>query len=386
MRYIQRLAERPLLLDTVFAVVVTIGVIAGSFPAGREQPDMHPLDGLAWAILATAGLSLSLRRRLPWLAVATAFTLTMTYIYLRYPYGPIFLYSMIAVYSAAAWRSTAYALTVGALIIGAHLPWSWLETEPDGLAFSLFTGAVWLVSPIAVGIAVRSRRVADRRAHFEERRRHISEERLRLAQEVHDTVGHSLAIISANAGAALHVLARTTPHPQLEESLRAIRSASGSALDELRAVLAARPSKGLACLPALIDATNVNGLRVSLSTMGSPRPVDDTIDLAAYRIVQESLANVVRHAQAHHATVTVTFAPDSLTVHVLDDGIGGIPGPGGTGLHSMRTRTTKLSGDFSAGPTPTGGFAVHATLPYTPDVAPGTTAARRHATTPAVAQ
>ncbi len=350
----------------MFAVLVTVAVMAGSIPAGHEQADMRPLDLQAWALLAVAGLSLSLRRRLPWLAVVTTFGLTMTYVYLHYPYGPVFLYSMIAVYSAAAWRSTAYALTMGALTIGGHLPWSWLEYEPDSLAFSLFTASVWLVSPIAVGMAVKARREADARALLQERRRHVSEERLRLAQEVHDTVGHSLAIISANAGAALHVLTRTTPHPQLEESLRAIRTASGSALDELRAVLAARPSKGLASLPDLVAATNVNGLHVCMSTVGSPRPLPDPLDLAAYRIVQESLANVVRHAKAQHATVTVAFEPSQLTLRVTDDGVGGPPGPGGTGLASMRTRTTKLSGTFSAGPAPDRGFEVRAVLPYEP--------------------
>lgn len=373
--------RRPLLVDALFALTMTIAVMAGSMPAGREQPEMRALDGLAWAILAVAGLALTFRRRWPFLSVAVTFTLTMTYVYLDYPYGPIFLYTMVAVYSAAAWRSLGYSLAVGALTIGSHLPWSWwVEKDPDGLPFSLFTGAVWLVSPIAVGIAVRARREADARGHAEERIRHVSEERLRMAQEVHDTVGHSLAVISMNAGAALHVLTKAPDAPlQLGDSLRAIRSASGSALDELRAVLATRTTSGLASLPSLVAATRVDGLTVTLTTSGDPPPLPSNVDLAAYRIAQEALANIVRHSGATHATVAVTYLPDGVDLRITDNGPAApadaptsLPSPlrvvesplrAGSGIPSMHNRALQLGGTFTAGRLPSGGFEVHATLP-----------------------
>lgn len=366
MGLIHRLASRPLALDSIFAVVMTISVVAGSVPASREQPDMRGFDILGWTLLVAAGLSLAVRRLWPGICVAMTFLLTMVYVHFEFAYGPIFLYTMIAIYSAAAWRGTVYAVIATALPMAAHLPWSWwIEREPDKLPFSLFTAAVWLVLPLALGIAIRARRDVDRRSHADEQSRRLYEERLRIAQEVHDAVGHSLAVISMNAGAALHVLTKTADAPQqLAESLRAIRSASGGALDELRTVLAAHPAKGLDLLPDLVEATNSDGLAVTLTTSGDAGPVPSNVDISAYRIVQESLANVVRHARASRATVAIDYQADRLELRITDDGAGGAPKPGGSGIDSMRERAVHLTGTFSACPVPEGGFEVHATLPY----------------------
>jgi len=184
---------------------------------------------------------------------------------------------------------------------------------------------------------------------------------------VHDAVGHTLAVISVNAGAALHVLAKLPdPPPQVAESLRAIRSASRQGLDELRATLAAQPRQtqpGLAALPQLVAATNVDGLSATLTVTGEPYPLPSDVDAAAYRIVQEALTNVVRHAQARHATVDMSYEFSGVRLRVADDGVGGLALPGGSGLDNMRARTAALGGTFTAGPAPGGaGFEVVATL------------------------
>lgn len=355
-------------MDALFAFVVGVLSVVGSIAAGADQTDMTRLDAFGFALLVIGAAGLVLRRRMPSVAVAITFIVTMLYIYLRYPYGPIFIYATIAIYSAAAWRSTRFAVSAVALAVLAHVPWSlWGEREPDTFAFTTMTTAIWLASPLAVGVAVRTQRQAQARSLLEERDRHAYEERLRIAQEVHDVVGHSLAVISMNAGAALHVLTKHPGPPQVSESLRAIRQASGGALDELRATLIDGSAKpGLAKLADLVEATNVGGLTVALKVTGTRDGRASKVDLAGYRIVQESLANVVRHARATQAHVAVEYEPDRVTLTVTDDGRGGPIKPGGSGLQSMSERAKALGGVLNAGPKPGGGFEVHAVLPHQP--------------------
>jgi signal transduction histidine kinase len=249
-------------------------------------------------------------------------------------------------------------------IVNAVYSW-YVEQEPDTFTFTMLSSAVWLLAPVAVGLAVRGRREADERARELERERLGAQERLRMAREVHDAVGHSLAVISVNAGAALHVLAKLpTATAEVTESLRAIRQASRAGLDELRSTLAAGRPTGLAALPGLVEATNVDGLRTLLRTEGAPRELKSTVDGAAYRIVQEALTNVVRHARATTATVTVDYGPQRLTLTIADDGAGSPIGPsGGLGLENMRRRAHHEGGTLEARPG-VKGFVVQAVLPY----------------------
>ncbi|GIH10427.1 two-component sensor histidine kinase [Rhizocola hellebori] len=350
--------------DAVFALAVGVVTIAGSVAAGRDQTDMTPIDSTAYVLLVIGALALVARRKLPGLALAGTFACTVAWIYLSYPYGPIFFYVMIAIYSMAAWSRTRYAVIAVALLLLAHIPWSlWGETEPDSLTFAAVTTALWLLCPLAMGIAVRSQRHAIARALEEERSRHIYQERLRLAQEVHDVVGHSLAVISMNAGAALHVLSKQPGPERVAESLRAIRTASSGALDELRSALLHGDGPGLAALPSLLAATRVDGLTTELTVTGERAGIPSTVDLTGYRIVQESLTNVVRHAGAKRACVTVAYQPGRVSLSVLDDGAGGPIGPGGSGLASMAARAQALGGSVQAGPGRSG-FEVKAVLPY----------------------
>jgi signal transduction histidine kinase len=201
-----------------------------------------------------------------------------------------------------------------------------------------------------------------------------------MAREVHDVVGHSLAVISMQAGVALHVLERRPE--RAAESLRAVRETSAQALAELRATLSARePLPGLDRVPDLIAAVRAGGLPVTLTVRGDPTPVPAAVDLAAYRVIQESLTNVVRHAGPCRATVRVDYHPNRVTVTVADNGRGAPPGVGGRegavvvgggrgvagsagrGLAGLRERAEGVGGTLVAGPGVVGGFEVCAVLP-----------------------
>ncbi|MEV4416255.1 sensor histidine kinase [Catellatospora sp. NPDC049609] len=386
MHLLHRLSARPRLYDAVLALVVGVLVVAGSVPTQSEQPERLHLDAAAFALLATGALALAVRRRWPELSCLVTFSVVVVFISAGYPYGPIFAYVMFAVYALAAWRGSHRSVPVTAVMIAFYLGLSaWVEKEPDGLFFNLVTTSFWLATPLVTGIAVRLRREGLEQAQIEERRRHAYEERLRMAQEVHDVVGHSLAVISMNAGAALHVLSRRPAAPQVEESLRAIRQTSTAALDELRLALSTftgavaapdRPAAGLALLPDLVAVTGSDRLAVALAVDGPARPVPHAVDLAGYRIAQEALTNVLRHAGARRATVELAYRPDGIELTVTDDGRGGAPQPGGSGLDSMRERARALAGTLDAGPLPGGGFRVRAVLPCgePPEPAPATTA------------
>jgi signal transduction histidine kinase len=358
----------PLLTDAAFALAIGAITIAGSVAAGRDQTDMTTIDPTAYALLVVGALALAVRRKLPVVGLAVTVACTVAWIYLAYPYGPIFFYVMIAIYSLAAWRRARYGIIGVALMLLAHVPWSlWGEVDSDSVTFTAVTTSLWLICPLAMGIAVRTQRQAIARAMEQERSRHVYEERLRLAQEVHDVVGHSLAVISMNAGAALHVLSKQPGPQRVAESLRAIRTASSGALDELRSALLHGDGRvdgpSLAALPDLLAATRVDGLTTELTVTGDRAEIPSNVDLTGYRIVQESLTNVVRHAGAKRACVTVDYQPGRVSLSVLDDGTGGPIGPGGSGLASMAARARALGGSVHAGPGRSG-FEVKAVLPY----------------------
>jgi signal transduction histidine kinase len=253
--------------------------------------------------------------------------------------------------------------------------------------FEPFYAAVTVLAAMWWGEAVRARRayVAELRdrveraeqARDEEARRRVNEERMRIARELHDVVSHTIGVISVQAGVASHLLGRRPD--KAAESLAAIRQASDEALGELHAMLGVlrdgdggdgqaplSPAPGLGELDALVAQAAGAGLEVRVSLEGEPRRLPPAVDLAAYRVVQEALTNVVRHAQAGRAEITVTHADGRVTVEVTDDGRAGRNGHGtgsGQGILGMRERARALGGSLEAGPRPGGGFRVLATLP-----------------------
>jgi signal transduction histidine kinase len=224
-------------------------------------------------------------------------------------------------------------------------------------------------------MAGRQRRLAAERTRAEEARRRAGEERMRIARELHDVLAHNISLINVQAGVALHLMDEQPG--QSRSALQAIKQASNDALGELRSVLDVlrqgdeapprSPASGLAHLDGLVAGAGATGLEVRTRVEGIPRPLPAGTDLAAYRIVQESLTNVTRHAGPASATVLVRYGPDNLTVQVDDDGKGPSAaktnGPGGNGIRGMRERVATLGGELTTGPRPGGGFRVLARLP-----------------------
>ncbi len=204
-------------------------------------------------------------------------------------------------------------------------------------------------------------------------KRAVAEERLRIAQELHDVVAHSMGVIAVQAGVGAHVIDQDPA--EAKRSLDAISATSRSTLTEIRRLLgvlrddgaaAYQPAPGLADLDRLVADLGDAGLPVSVCVEGSSADVPPGVDLTAYRIVQEALTNVLKHAGPAQAVVTVTYEPDAVRLRITDDGRGvnGTATEGGHGLVGMRERVGVYGGSLSAGPRTGGGFAVVAELPY----------------------
>lgn len=241
----------------------------------------------------------------------------------------------------------------------------------------------------AAGDAVRSRRAfvdairerAERaeRTREEEARRRVAEERLRIARDLHDVVAHHIALVNVQAGVAAHVMDKRPD--QAKEALAHVREASRSALGELRATVGllrqsgdpeapTEPAPGLAVLGELVDKVRRAGLPVEVACADRLTPLPAAVDLAAYRVIQEALTNVQKHAgPGAKAEVSVIRVGETAEVTVLDNGTGRSEGAGtaadggGHGLLGMRERVTALGGTLTAGPRYGGGFRVHAILP-----------------------
>jgi len=381
---------RALAVDVLLAVGVAAVQVLASWASERigigRSPDWRPLDPLAYALLVAGPLALLVRRRWPARVLAVTLACGLAYAARTYPEGP----SQLAIYPAlwtvaltlprrAAWvaaAGTAVAVAGAELFLYGD---TMFDGEPLYAAVTVFAAMWW-------GEAVRARRAyvaelrdrAERaeRTREEEARRRVDEERMRIARELHDVVSHTIGVISVQAGVASHLLERRPD--KAAESLAAIRQASDEALGELHAMLGVlrdgdgggeallSPAPGLSELDALVAQAAGAGVDVRVSLQGRPRRLPPAVDLACYRVVQESLTNVVRHARASRAEITVTHADGRVAVEVTDDGRTGGNGeaPGsGQGILGMRERARALGGSLEAGPRPEGGFRVLASFP-----------------------
>ncbi|OKI05147.1 two-component sensor histidine kinase [Streptomyces sp. CB02923] len=391
----------PLAFDTALASAVAVAILVGSVadPHGPHGPRFgHRELTITTAVLAVlAGAALVLRRRYPRSVLAATGICTVLALVLETgtPRAPVACSVVVALCTLAArtdrsttWRVgalTAVVLTAVAMCLGSR-PWY----AQENLAIFAWTGMA-----AAAGDAVRSRRAfvtairerAERaeRTREEEARRRVAEERMRIARELHDVVAHHIALVNVQAGVASHVM--DSRPDQAKQALAHVREASRSALDELRATVGllrqsddpqapTEPAPGLGVLDQLVDSFVRAGLPVALDVPGSADALPAAIDLTAYRIVQEALTNVHKHAGAGaRATVRIVRSPDNLTVTVLDDGADeGDSGPdgreqgtgGGHGLIGMRERVAALRGTLETGPRPAGGFQVRVRLPLQP--------------------
>lgn len=332
----------------------------------------HSVDLRGFALLLAGPLVLLLLAyRRPALAVAGVSAVTIGYLALGYPLGPIALSTVVAVVYAvthsarlAAWLSLG-GLYLGWLALGLtkvrELGTIWQELRWLGLAL--------LIAGFAELIDNRSQRVAAyRKLYAEERRRREEQERLRIARELHDVLAHSLSLIAVRASVALELI--DSNPDEVRNALLAIKQASKGGLDEVRSVLhglredtAPRaPAPSLDRLDELI--ADYPGLSVTLNRTGPLTELPAAAGLAAYRIVQEALTNVIRHSQARKAVVHLHNAGWALLVGVSDDGPSTATDANeGSGLIGIRERALSLGGVAETGPDPRGGFTVHVALP-----------------------
>jgi signal transduction histidine kinase len=351
-----------------FADALVAGAV-GAFVVGSTvlSATHGEVSAFSWLLVITASAVLYLRRRHP-VAVAAYTLLACTLYYpLTGPGSPIVLTFMAAMFgvgeagllwAAAGFGTLALELTVLGEVASErrHL---------DDVSLFLLFG--WLVASVAVGGVVRTRRAYLREAQ----RAAATGERLRIARELHDVLGHDLSLINVQAAAALRRVDKGDTGPQ-RDALAAVKDASGRALKELRRTLGVlrhvdeaaplAPSAGLAALPDLLDRSRQAGLAVHGSVTGAVRTVPPSVDLAAYRIVQEALTNVTRHAAASRVDVLVAYGDREVEVRVADDGRGAAGGPG-SGILGMTERATEVGGSLEAGAGPDGGFVVLARLP-----------------------
>jgi signal transduction histidine kinase len=367
------------IVDGAVAAGLAAFLTVGTYFASQGQPDRRPFDAGAAALVIAAAGALAWRRRHPVAVLGVVFGAALIYFVLGYANGPIWL-ALIVAYFSAVIAGHRLAAAVVAVIGFSVFPWlDYLLRDQPGPSLVGMAGlAAWLLVLLGVAEAIRIRReraVEAARIREEEALRRAGEERLRIARELHDALGHHLSLINMQSGVALHL--NTELPEQARTSLAAIKQASKEALSELRSVLdilrqegepAARsPTWTLARLEELVSQAAAAGLVVRSESEGEARPLPFAVDVAAFRIVQEALTNVTRHAGPATATVRVSYGDRELTVQVDDDGRGpsphgGAPG-GGKGIVGMRERVAALGGDLQAGPRPDGGFRVLARLP-----------------------
>ncbi|MFF0724363.1 sensor histidine kinase [Streptomyces sp. NPDC004134] len=379
-----RLRERvralpPLVVDLL--VVAGVGAFATSDIAANH-PDSRQSDWLTWLLLGVSLLALVWRRRWP-VPVAAVTGAACAGWALHGHLGELLnLPVIVSLYTVAVtggrWRTLVTALLAAGLSGAVALQVGREEANPQGAPV---LEMVWPLVPLLLGVVVRTRRqllaeYADRAERAEadrerEAARRVHGERVRIARELHDVVAHTVTAMTVQAGVALDTL---DARPELaRQAMRQVRDSGREAVRELRATVTVLrdsdvepvgPAPELGELPELVGRFAGSGVEVVLRREGTEAGVPPLVGLAAYRIVQEALTNVIKHAGAARAAVSVRRAGGRLAVEVVDDGRGPGAEPGeGFGLVGMRERAVAVGGTIEYGPEPEGGFAVRAWLP-----------------------
>ncbi len=367
------------LLATTFLLLVLVGHFAASGSAGGDYRDAD-----AFSVLLCFGTAVPyyFRRHAP-LAVLLVSEVSVVVLTARqYQTGAAPYVLLVGVYSVAAWCDlrdrviAVAAIALGLCIVAiAGIPGA--NNADVVFQFVVFAAAYLF------GSTMRNRRLyseqLEQRARDleqereEDARRAVAEERLRIAQDLHDVVAHSMGVIAVQAGVGAHVI--DTDPEEARRSLDAISRTSRSALAEIRSMLGVlredgdpsyAPAPGLADLDRLVRDVRDAGVEVDVRTEGEYREVPPGVEFTAYRIVQEALTNVLKHAGRAHATVVVDYEDGALQLQIDDDGrgINGGATDGGHGLIGMRERVAVYGGAFEAAPRTGGGFRVSARLPY----------------------
>jgi signal transduction histidine kinase len=396
----------------VLPVLLAFIELGGTVGAQQNQEGIRQLNALGVFLLLAAPACLLLRRRHPVPTLVAVAVLVEAYLQWHFPWGPFMLSLIAAMLNAvmrghrgAAWTLTAGLYAADAAILAGRgesmRSWQTLVILAAVLTLALVVGEAARVT--------RERAIEVTRAASEARLRQASDERLRIARELHDVLAHNISLINVQAGVALHLM--DGDPEQARTALTAIRQASKDVLGELRAALGVlrgdgesaprSPTPDLARLPELIEQVRGAGLAVR-TRIGDLPDLPAPVELAAFRIVQEALTNVRRHAGTATATVTIEYAGGTLTVRVDDDGAGsaataepgsgtatgstgsggtgsggtgsgGTDSAGGSGIAGMRERAIALGGTLTAGPHGHG-FRVEARLPVAVPAVPTATA------------
>lgn len=364
------------LSSTVQAVVLAgLLLVIASF-SFRFHPHSLPLNLLGYGLIVVAAGSIALFPRWPVAAVGVALAATLTSHAIGFESSPIDLALMVALFKAATPQHPWRTVVLGVGTVLGYVIWQLIAFGQVSLNVFVL-GSLTVAAFLGVGYAVASQRAFAKQRREDEIRHRVTEERLRIARELHDVVSHSISTINVQAGVAAHVIDERPEQAKL--ALQTIKETSRDTLRELRGILnvlrqldeaeSRQPAPGLAQLDVLVDTATRAGVRTTASVVGTARPLPPAVDLAAYRIIQESLTNVVRHAGSSTAQLTVAYEPDRVVIEVSDDGRGATIQPDGNswqeghGLAGMRERAAAVHGELVAGPRPGRGFQVRAMLP-----------------------
>lgn len=371
---------------SVAAIVVVTGVAIGDEAGARDD------DALGYLLAVASAVPLVVRRRAPVVCLAAVATLDVAYHAANYSGGPPYVPFVVALYTTAASGHRAVAGFAAVGLTGAGLGYQVVAEDTDPFDMQILAQGALAAAALFLGEAARHRRawlaeVQDRMRRADEDRereatRRVTEERLRIARELHDVLAHTVSLIALQSGVAQDTL--DVDREATRVALGRIREASREAMAEMRATVGllrgdgdhrssapSPPAPGLAQLDGLITLADSAGLHVELVRDGNPIAVPAAVDVAAYRIVQESLTNVVRHAGASTAIVSLRYRGRQLEVEVRDDGRGpdaNSPGESdrgdrGHGILGMRERAETVGGQLTTRSAPEGGFVVHAVLP-----------------------
>ncbi|MFJ8582603.1 sensor histidine kinase [Micromonospora sp. NPDC093277] len=396
--------------DVLLGLFVAVMQAQGSAAKPPEvgSRSLAELGHLGYVLLFVSGLVLAVRRRWPVPVFVTTALVSLAYYAIGFTDGPGWIALFVALYTLTAYGDGRRSLVIAYAGI-AVLTTGWLiaaaDIEPAAAIGWVFFRIAASIMAAALGESVRSRRViaaeAQERARQAERTREeearsrVDAERLRIAREVHDTVAHAIAIINVQAGVTAYLLDKRPERAR--EALVIIEQTSAQALHEMRAILGVLrspdngrvPHPGLGQINDLTAMAREAGLDVKLEVGSSSTPLPSAVDTTAYRILQESITNVIRHVGPTRVTVALDYGSDALEVRVADDGgrdasddgasasealpgqraaIGG-SGESGRGIIGMRERCGLLGGELTAGPRPCGGFEVRARLPLVPAAA-----------------
>ena len=359
--------------DAVLAVALTALALLGV--ALTEVSESHRIASAALAVALGAAAARRSRDPLPLLGLIIAITVAAfaAPMFVNPSNPGVFLFLLLALYSAAAHTSGRRTLLAAGMTVGLYV--TYFAHDPAGITvdtvifYALLLGAPWVA-----GRAVRQRRLNERELEHEKARAAaaIVEERARIARELHDVVAHSISVMVLQARGGRRVL--DSDPDDARDAFAVIEGTGQHALDEMRRLVGMlrsgdekiplAPQPSLKELGTLVDQVRTAGLPVQLTIEGEPRDLSPGVDLSAFRIVQEALTNALRHAGPAHARVVLRYLTDELEIEISDDGPGTGESEGsGYGLVGMRERVSVYGGELEAGERPGGGYALRVRLP-----------------------